>query len=139
MFGFFQWIALKYLEIAKEVMMIRALIADDDEITRVLLRSMLRQNGIDVVGEARNGADAQALCSKFKPDILFLDINMPRASGIEVLKAIKSDHPGVFVIMISSDATLLNVQEACALGADNFIVKPFSQAKVMDVVVRSLD
>jgi two-component system, chemotaxis family, chemotaxis protein CheY len=119
-------------------MMIKALIADDDEITRVLLRSMLRQNGIDVVGEARNGADAQALCSKFKPDILFLDINMPRANGIEALKAIKSDHPGVFVIMISSDATLLNVREACALGADNFIVKPFSQAKVMDIVARGL-
>ncbi len=118
--------------------MIKALIADDDEITRVLLRSMLRQNHVEVVGEARNGADAQVLCGKFRPDVLFLDINMPRINGMEALKEIKSSHPGIAVIMISSDATLQNVQTACSGGADNFIVKPFSQAKVMDAIARSL-
>ena len=118
--------------------MIKALIADDDEITRVLLRSMLRQNRVEVVGEARNGEDAQSLCVKFRPDVLFLDINMPRINGIEALKGIKSSHPKIAVIMISSDATLKNVQRACSEGADDFIVKPFSQAKVMDAIARSL-
>ncbi len=118
--------------------MIKALIADDDEITRVLLRSMLRQNHIEVVGEARNGTDAQALCGKFRPDVLFLDINMPKTNGMDALKTIKASHPQIAVIMISSDATLKNVKEACSVGADNFIVKPFSQAKIMDAIARSL-
>ena len=118
--------------------MIKALIVDDDEITRILLRSMLRQNNINVVGEAKNGADAQELCGKFRPDILFLDINMPKINGMEALKAIKINHPDISVIMISSDATLENVKEACTQGADNFIVKPFSQAKIMDAIARSL-
>jgi two-component system chemotaxis response regulator CheY len=117
---------------------VRTIIADDEEITRLLLRTLLRQNNIEVVGEAKNGVDTLELCEKLRPDVLFLDINMPKMNGFEVLKSIGTTHPDVAVIMISSDSTLNNVKEAGTLGADNFIVKPFSPAKVMDAITRSL-
>jgi two-component system chemotaxis response regulator CheY len=117
---------------------ITALIADDGETTRLILRTMLRQNDINVVGEASNGEVALELCEKLRPDVLFLDINMPKMNGFEVLKSIRTTHPGLAVIMISSDATRHNVKEASTHGANNFLVKPFNPAKVMDAITRSL-
>lgn len=117
---------------------IKALIADDDEITRLLLRTLLRQNNIKVVGEAKNGIAAIEQCEKLHPDILFLDINMPKMNGFEVLKSISNLQPGIAIIMISSDSTLHNIKEAGNYGVKNFIVKPFNTAIVMDVIGRSL-
>lgn len=117
---------------------IKVLIADDESITRYLLRTLLRQNDIDVVGEATNGVDALELCTKLLPDVLILDINMPKMNGFEALKGIRSAHPDVAVIMISSDATLRNVEEARTYGINNFIVKPFTAAHVIDAIALSL-
>lgn len=117
---------------------IKALIADDDGITRHLLRALLRQNDIEVVGEATNGADTLELCAKLQPDVLILDLNMPKMNGFEVLKNIRSAHSGVAVTMISSDATLRNVEEARTYGIDKFIVKPFNAAQIIDAITCSL-
>lgn len=114
--------------------LIKALVADDDGITRHLLRTLLRQSFVEVVGEAANGLEALDLCSKLQPDVLILDINMPKMNGFEVLKSIRSTHPEICVIMMSSDATQTNVEEARAHGIDKFIVKPFSPAQVINAV-----
>ena len=117
---------------------IKALIADDEGGTRHLLRSLLRQSNIEVVGEATNGVDTLGLCMKLQPNVLILDINMPKMNGFEVLKNIRSAHPGLAVIMISSDASLSNVKEACTYGVNNFLVKPFKAGQLIDAIKRSL-
>lgn len=113
---------------------IKALVADDDAITRQLLRTLLRQNYIEVVGEAVNGFEALELCSRLQPEVLILDINMPRMNGFEVLQSIRTTHPEISVIMMSSDSTQRNVQEALAHGIHKFIVKPFTPAQVIKAV-----
>lgn len=113
---------------------IQALVADDDGITRHLLRTLLRQSYVEVVGEATNGLEALELCSRLLPDVLILDINMPKMNGFEVLKIIRSTHPGIPVIMMSTDATQSNVEEARTYGIDRFIVKPFSPAQVIKAI-----
>lgn len=120
------------------IKIIKALIADDDGITRHLLRTLLRQNDIEVVGEATNGVDALQLCAKLQPNVLMLDLNMPKMNGFEVLKNIRSAHPEIAVIMISSAATLHNVEEAQTYGINKFIVKPFNAAQVIDAITSSL-
>ena len=117
---------------------IKALVADDDAITRQLLRTLLRQNYIEVVGEAVNGLEAFELCSRLRPDVLILDINMPKMNGFEVLKRIRAAHPEISVIMMSSDSTQKNVQEALAHGIHKFIVKPFTPAQVIKAVTSCL-
>ncbi|MES2366541.1 MAG: response regulator [Pseudomonadota bacterium] len=117
---------------------LKALIADDEGGTRHLLRSLLRQNNINVVGEAANGVDTLRLCKKLQPNVLILDINMPKMNGFEVLKSIRSAFPDIVVIMISSDASLSNVQEACTYGVDNFLVKPFKAGQLIDAIYRNL-
>lgn len=114
---------------------IKALVADDDGITRHLLRTLLRQSYIEVVGEATNGVEALELCSKLLPDVLILDINMPKMNGFEVLKSIRSTHPEISVIMMSTDATQSNVEEARTYGIYKFIVKPFSPAQVIKAIM----
>ena len=115
---------------------LKVLIADDDGITRHLLRTILRQTYVDVVGEATNGQETLELCAKLQPDMLILDINMPKLGGFEVLKSIRSTNPEISVIMMSSDATQNNVVEARAHGIYEFIVKPFSAAQVINVISR---
>jgi len=117
---------------------IKVVIADDDAITRLLLGTLLRQNDFEVVGEATNGLDALELCNSLEPDVLLLDINMPQMGGFEVLKSIRSAYPDLAVIMISSDATLNNVEEACTYGINEFIVKPFNAARVIEAIARSM-
>jgi len=115
---------------------IKAVIADDDSVTRHLLRTLLRQQMIEVVGEACNGKDALQKCTAEIPDLLFLDINMQEMDGFETLLAVRQTMPRLAVIMISSDSTADNVKKAHAQGADGFIVKPFSPASVLEAVAR---
>lgn len=116
--------------------MIKAIIADDDSVTRHLLRTLLRQHDVEVVGEACNGKEAVQKCVAEVPDILFLDINMQEMDGFETLQHTRHAIPGLAVVMISSDSTAGNVHKARAHGADGFIVKPFSAARVMEAVAR---
>ncbi|MBW8371281.1 MAG: response regulator [Thiobacillus sp.] len=115
---------------------IKAVIADDDSVTRHLLRTLLRQHNIEVVGEACNGKEALIRCANVLPDILFLDINMQDMNGFETLLSLRQHTPDLAVIMISSDSTAGNVQKAHASGADGFIVKPFCPASVIEAVAR---
>lgn len=115
---------------------ITAVIADDDSVTRHVLRTLLRQHTIEVTGEAGNGKEALLKCAAVAPDVLFLDINMQEMGGFEALDALKQSMPGLAVIMISSDSTVENVKKALAQGAHAFVVKPFCPASVIEAVTR---
>ena len=112
----------------------RVLVADDDRSMREVLKFILLEGRFDVVGEAINGEMAVTLAESLKPDIVCLDINMPRVDGIHALEQIKAKLPGTIVIMISSSATPDNVRDAIGMGAAGFIVKPFSAGKVLDAL-----
>lgn len=114
----------------------KVLIADDDSILRELLKGILRTAGHIVVGEASNGEHAIAMVEKTSPDVLCLDIHMPKMDGMQCLEALKASMPQLTIIMISGEATLPVVQEALSKGAGGFIVKPFNAAKVLDTIQR---
>lgn len=115
---------------------IKILVVDDDHIMCELLTYILRHEGYNVVGEARDGEIALEQCAKFEPDVVCLDINMPRMGGIETLHAIKVEHPKTAVVMVSAEATKEVVVDALGKGACGFIVKPFNAAKILDTLGR---
>lgn len=112
------------------------LIVDDNDMMRTLLRSILRGNDYEVIGEARNGAAAVEMAGRLKPAIVCLDVVMPEKNGIEALIEIKAGHPDIQVVMVTANASAENVQEAIMNGATGFIVKPFNAAKVLDTLDR---
>lgn len=114
----------------------KVLIADDDLILRELLKGILRTAGHTVVGEAGNGEHTIAMVEKTSPDVICLDIHMPKMDGMQCLEAPKASTPKLTIIMISGEATLPVVQEALSKGAGGFIVKPFNAAKVLDTIQR---
>lgn len=116
----------------------KILIADDDGMLRELLKAMLRSDGHTVVGEAGNGEQALSLAAELAPEVLLLDIHMPKMDGLACLDTLKEKHPNTTVIMISGDASLPSVKDALARGARGFIVKPFNAAKVLDTIQRCL-
>lgn len=105
---------------------IRVLIVDDSVVMRRLLTSMLAtQNGIEVAGSARDGLDALRQIESLKPDLVTLDFEMPGPNGVEVLRQIRREYPGVRVIMCSSKTANGSSATVDALlaGADDFVTK----------------
>ncbi|MFW5942422.1 MAG: response regulator [Chloroflexota bacterium] len=104
--------------------MLRVLIADDHRFVRRGLRRLLdSQEWIKVVGEAKDGEQTLELTGELKPDLLILDLSMPRMSGLDVLKRLREwvHRPAVIVLSMSNSADLK--QEAAWAGADVFLTK----------------
>lgn len=116
----------------------KVLIVDDDAMLRELLKGILRQGEYQVVGEAGNGEQGLAMVEKCSPDVVCLDIHMPKMDGMKCLEALHAASPQCKVLMISGDATLPLVQEALTKGASGYIVKPFKPGKVLDTLQRCL-
>ena len=110
------------------------IIVDDTQFMRHLLREILERHGFQVVGEAQNGKEAVEMYEVLSPDFITLDISMPEMDGIEALKAIMKIDPKARAIMVSAVGSKENVLEAIKTGAKSFIVKPFNEKKVMDVI-----
>jgi two-component system chemotaxis response regulator CheY len=113
---------------------IKIVIADDDRLTRSVLRLILQEERYQVVGEASDGERAIEACLMLRPDIAFIDIDMPKFNGHDVVQRVRDDHPHLKVVMISSLATLDNVQQAMRAGANSFVVKPFNADKVIEAL-----
>lgn len=113
---------------------ISILVADDDRLTRSVLRLLLQEQLYTVVGEATDGEKAIELCLSLKPDVAFLDIDMPKLNGHQAAQRIKQDNPNIKIIMISALATEGNVQQALQAGASGFVVKPFNAIKVIGAI-----
>lgn len=111
--------------------MIRVLIVDDAAFMRMVIRGLLEKNGMEVVGEAENGAEGIKRYFELKPDIVTMDITMPEMDGIQALKAIRQQDPKAKVIMLSAMGQEAKVKEAVKSGAKSFIVKPFKEETVI--------
>ena len=110
------------------------LIVDDDHMMRELLKAILRGEGYRIVGEASNGLDAVELCVNQRPDLVLLDINMPKMDGLTALEEIRKANPSAMVLMVSGEATMNKVNEAMQKGASGFVVKPLVPANVLERV-----
>jgi AmiR/NasT family two-component response regulator len=109
---------------------VRVLIAEDEALIRMDLREMLTEQGHEVVGEARDGAEAIELARSLSPDVVFMDINMPGVSGIEAA-AVLGEERVAPVVMVTAFSQASYVEQAAAAGAMAYIVKPFSAADVL--------
>lgn len=110
------------------------LIVDDNDMMRSVLRSLLRGDEYDVVGEAGNGQVAVSMVERLKPDLVCMDVVMPEKNGIEALSEIKAAHPKTEVIMVTSSADMETVHDAIHNGASGYIIKPFNAARVFDTL-----
>ncbi|MEV5986511.1 response regulator transcription factor [Streptomyces sp. NPDC052051] len=106
--------------------MIRVLVADDQSLVRIGLRVLLEsEDGMELAGEATDGRSALEMVRRTRPDVALLDIRMPRADGLEVLRAITSDPvlSATKVIMLTTFDLDEYVFEALRAGASGFLVK----------------
>lgn len=114
------------------------LIVDDNDVTRSLLRSIVRLEGYEVIGEARDGEQGLEMALRLMPNAICLDVVMPKRNGLEVLGDIRAKLPNMPVVMITGSADRETVQAAIKAGANGFIVKPFNQARVHDALAAAL-
>jgi two-component system LytT family response regulator len=115
--------------------LMRALIVDDEPVARRVLREELELLGsIDIVGEADNGKAALQKISSTKPDIVFLDIQMPVMGGFEVLDRLEGGHMPVVVMVTAYDQHAIRAFEA---GAIDYLLKPIGQQRLVQAVDRA--
>ncbi len=110
------------------------LVADDAELMRRRLITSLTELGIKDVLEAEDGKQAVVHFSSASIDLAFLDINMPKLDGLEVLKRVVANKPNAYIVIVSGDSTAKNVKEAITSGAKGFIVKPLSEEKISEAI-----
>ncbi|MCL2362535.1 MAG: response regulator transcription factor [Defluviitaleaceae bacterium] len=109
----------------------RLLIVDDDALIRESLSLTLSlEDDIEIIGEAENGRDALQLCKALSPDIILMDIRMPGVDGISATQLIKDKHPGVKIMMLTTFADKVNIQNALSAGADGYLLKTDETATI---------
>lgn len=117
--------------------MAKVLIIDDEMEILESLSSILQDEGFQVV-TAREGRRGLDLFDEVMPEIVLLDVWMPEVDGLQVLKMIKQKEPKAIVIVISGHGTISTAVEAVKLGAYDFLEKPLSIDKVLEVITRGL-
>lgn len=117
-------------------MALRVMVVDDALFMRNMLKDIFVRAGYDVVAEAEDGEMALKLYQETKPDLVTMDIVMPKKSGIEALQDIRAEDPEACVVMVSALGQDSLVLDAVESGAKDFIVKPFKEAKVIEIVKR---
>lgn len=112
----------------------KVLIADDSAFMRNIIRNYIKDfPGIEL-REAGDGEETLRVFQEFSPDLIFLDIIMPKKNGLEALAEIKAKSPGTRVVMVTSVGQSKVVEEALGLGAECFITKPFKQEDILNVI-----
>lgn len=115
--------------------MIKIVIADDEKALRLVLRKALdRCPQVEVLGEAKDGAEAVALVEELKPDAVFLDVDMPNLSGIEAAKLILDIKPDCMVVFVTAHQEYMS--EAFQLYAFDYMLKPFKLDRLEETIGR---
>ena len=115
-------------------MSIKLLIADDHEVVRCGLRSLLAGTDIKIVAEAATGEAAVRLALKHEPDVVLLDIRMPEGDGLNTLGRIKLDRPNMPILILSTYDNPTYVARAVALGASGYVLKGATREKLIESI-----
>ena len=116
----------------------KMLLVDDAPIIRLKLKNVLVKMGITIVGEANNGQEAIDKYQQLKPDLTTMDIVMPVKDGIEALGEILTADKNAKVIMVTAIDQRESLMKAIRLGAIDYIVKPFEDARIIEAVGKAL-
>jgi len=111
----------------------RLLIVDDDLLIQHSLKKFLsKQEGVDVVGTASDGAEAIEMCEKFILDAVLMDIRMPGMDGISATSLIKKRFPDIRIMILTTFDDGPNIKQALAAGADGYLLKTEKIPKILD-------
>ena len=112
------------------------LTVEDDPITRADLRLVLEDAGYDVVADARDGVEAVELARQHKPDVIVLDLGLPRLDGVQATQSILAERSVPIVALTGRSKDL--VEQALDAGASSYVLKPFGTAQVVEAVSLAL-
>lgn len=115
----------------------RLLIVDDAMFMRMVIRDVAVEAGWVIVGEASNGEEALALYPKVNPDLVTLDLVMPKMGGLETLKAILEMNSNAKIVIVSALDQKETLMETIRAGAIDFIVKPFERERILGVLSKA--
>ena len=121
--------------------MAKVLIVDDALFMRRMLSDILKKEGFEVCGEAENGKEAIEKYQQLKPDLVTMDIVMPKMDeidGIAAVKEILKIDPQATIVMVSAMGQHSLVVEAIQAGAKDFVTKPFQPSRVIEAIKRVL-
>lgn len=115
------------------------LIVDDSRTSRKILKEILTQAGHTIVGESLNGEEGYLKYKELKPDLVTLDITMPKLDGIEALQLIRKYDENSKVVMITAAGQKEKMLQAIKYGAAEFITKPYEPGDVKEVIEKVLN
>lgn len=116
-------------------MALRVVLADDHRLVREGLKGLLAVRGFEIVGEAGDGAEALARVRETQPDVVIMDLGMPRVGGLEATRLIKAEHPSVAVVILTASEAEADLFEAVKSGAQGYLLKSLDP----DVLVERIE
>ncbi len=119
--------------------MVRVLVVDDLSFMRMVQKDILSGNGYDVVGEASDGLEAVEMYESLKPDIVLMDITMPKMNGLDAVNRILAADPQAKIIICSALGQQKLIVEAIKTGIKDFIVKPFKADRLLSAIAKALE
>ncbi len=115
--------------------MIRVLVADDHPVVRHGLRGMIdAEDDLEVVGEAASGAETLAVVAALAPDVVLMDLRMPRGDGLWATDRVRTGHPACRVLVLTTYDTDTDITRAIEAGASGYLLKDCSQADLVGAV-----
>jgi two-component system chemotaxis response regulator CheY len=119
--------------------MARVMITDDSDAIRMVLKDILEIGHHELVAEATNGVEAVEKFNQIKPDLMLLDMAMPKKDGISALKEILAINPDAKIIMITASDNLKTMTDCIEAGALAYLLKPFNFEDVLKTITRVLE
>jgi two-component system, chemotaxis family, chemotaxis protein CheY len=120
-----------------EVHMSKIMVVEDSSTSRLIVADMVRSGGHQVV-EARDGMEAVEKYPSEHPDVVLMDLTMPRMDGLSALAAIRRYDPTARIIMLTASAEMKTTVTAIRLGARDFVIKPFNAARLLTSISQLL-
>ncbi|MBP1754446.1 MAG: hypothetical protein H6Q59_844 [Firmicutes bacterium] len=118
--------------------MAKILIVDDSKTSRKILRSILEQNGHEIIAEAVNGEDGLNKFKEVQPDLTTMDITMPLMDGLESLQKIREYDRKAKVIMVTAAGQKTKMVDAIKYGASEFLAKPYEAIQIIEIINKVL-